>query len=113
MYMNDHATVGGTGISCSWRATDLLAMDTTGAEQVTMNFKDHVGDDDAPDKVVITCVAGASDTIDYNRRKAVMSTMAKLANSVNKQGHVVAFDTLNSINPNSADISSIAITLNS
>ena len=62
---------------------------------------------------MITCVAGADDTIDYNRRKAVMSTMARLANSVNKQGHVVAFDTLNSINPNSADISSIAITLNS
>jgi hypothetical protein len=39
--------------------------------------------------------------------------MVKLANSVNRDGYVVAFDTLNSVNPNSADIVSIAVTLNS
>ena len=113
MYFNDNATSNATGISTSWSSDSLLAIDTTGANVVTMYFKDQVNDEDAPDDVAITCTNGSTDQLDYTHRKGAMNTMVKLANSVNKGGHTVCFDTLNSINPNSDDIVSIAITMNS
>lgn len=113
MYFNDNATSDGTGISTSFNNDALLAMDTTGANAVTMYFEDHVGDNDAPDKVAITCTNGATDQLDYTHKKGAINTMVRLANSVNKGGHVVCFDTLNGINPNSTDIASVAITMNS
>ena len=115
MYFNDNATSDGTGISTSFNNNALLAIDTTGANEVTMYFEDQVGDNDAPDKVAITCTnaSPSDDQLDYAHRKGAISTMVSLANSVNKGGHVVCFDTLNNINPNSTDIASIAITMNS
>ena len=113
MYFNDHATSNGTGISTSWDSEALLAIDTTGANVVTMYFEDQFYDEDAPDDVAITCTNGATDQLDYTHRKGAMNTMVKLANSVNKSGHTVCFDTLNGINPNSTDIVSVAITMNS
>ena len=113
MYFIDTATSYGTGISTSFNNAALLAMDTTGAIAVTMYFEDHVVDNDAPDKVAITCTNGATDQLDYTHKKGAINTMVRLANSVNKGGHVVCFDTLNGINPNSTDIASVAITMNS
>ncbi len=112
MYFNDNATSNGTGISTSWNSDALLAMDTTGANAMTMYFEDQINDEDAPDDVAVTCTNGSTDQLDYTHRKGAMATMARLANSVNKSGHVVAFDTMRGINPNSTDIVSIAITMN-
>ena len=46
MYFNDNATSNGTGISTSWNSDALLAMDTTGANAMTIYFEDQINDDD-------------------------------------------------------------------
>ena len=114
MYFNDNATVNASSISVMLDSDNLAAIDTTAANVVTMYFTpDLAGDQDGPDDVAITCTNGATDQLDYTHRKSAMNSMVQLANSVNRNGYVTAFDTLNSINPNSTDIVSIAVTLNS
>ena len=114
MYFNDNATVNASAVSVMLDSNNLAAIDSTGVNEVTAWFaQDMVGDQDGPDDVVITCTNGATDQLDYEHRKGAINSMVKLANSRNRDGYVVAFDTLNSINPNSTDIVSIAVTLNS
>ena len=114
MYFNDNATVNASSISVMLDSNNLAAIDTTGANVVTMYFTpDLAGDQDGPDDVAITCTNGSTDQLDYTHRKGAINSMVKLANSRNKDGYVVAFDTLNGINPNSTDIASVAVTLNS
>lgn len=114
MYFNDNATVNASSISVMLNSNNLAAINTTGANVVTAYFaQDMVGDQDGPDDVAITCTNGSTDQLDYTHRKGAINTMVSLANSRNRDGYVVGFDALNGVNPNSADIASVAVTLNS
>jgi len=88
--------------------TNFLGMNTTGANTFTMFFKAWNGHNDAPDDIVATIVNG-TDAVDQTNRLAGMDAMVSKANTVNKQGFVVAFSEIENVKP--GGIASIVVTL--
>ena len=88
--------------------TNFLGMNTTGANTFTMFFKAWNGHVDAPDDIVATIVNG-TDAVDQTNRLAGMDAMVSKANTVNKQGFVVAFSEIENVKP--GGIASIVVTL--
>jgi len=89
-------------------SSSFLGMNTTGANTFTMFFKPWNGHVDAPDDIVATIVNG-TDTVDQTNRLAGMDAMVSKANTVNKQGFVVAFSEIENVKP--GGIASIVVTL--
>tara|TARA_R110002072_G_scaffold124366_2_gene259848 strand:+ start:354 stop:683 length:330 start_codon:yes stop_codon:yes gene_type:complete len=94
-----------------YRADNLLSMNSTAAGVVDVYFKSWNGHGDGPDDVELTVVSSGDDEADRVNRLAAMDAIVSKANTVNKQGFVVAFSEIENIKP--GGISSIAMSLNS
>ena len=105
------ATVNGTDDINMYRSDNLLAMDSTAAGVVTMYFRawnEHV---DAPDDIALTVTSSGDDNDDRINRLAAIDAMVDKANTINRQGYVVAYSENENVKP--GGISSIAVTLDS
>ena len=111
MIFNMAATVNGTDDINMYRSDNLLAMDSTAAGVVTMYFRawnEHV---DAPDDIALTVTSSGDDNDDRINRLAAIDAMVDKANTINRQGYVVAYSENENVKP--AGISSVAVTLDS
>ena len=97
MYFNmaDPVASGWVDDGNMYPTTNFLGMNTTGANTFTMFFKAWNG----------------TDAVDQTNRLAGMDAMVSKANTVNKQGFVVAFSEIENVKP--GGIASIAVTLDS
>ena len=112
MYFNmaDPVASGWVDDGNMYPTTNFLGMNTTGANTFTMFFKAWNGHNDAPDDIVAT-IENGTDAVDQTNRLAGMDAMVSKANTVNKQGFVVAFSEIENVKP--GGIASIAVTLDS
>ena len=110
MYFNmaDPVASGWVDDGNMYPTTNFLGMNTTGANTFTMFFKAWNGHNDAPDDIACTIVNG-TDAVDQTNRLAGMDAMVSKANTVNKQGFVVAFSEIENVKP--GGIASIVVTL--
>lgn len=111
MIFNMAATVNGTDDINMYRSDNLLAMDSTAAGVVTMYFRawnEHV---DAPDDIALTVTSSGDDNDDRINRLAAIDAMVDKANTINRQGYVVAYSENENVKP--GGISSVAVTLDS
>ena len=111
MIFNMAATVNGTDDINMYRSDNLLAMDSTAAGVVTMYFRawnEHV---DAPDDISLTVTSSGDDNDDRINRLAAIDAMVDKANTINRQGYVVAYSENENVKP--GGISSVAVTLDS
>ena len=86
-------------------------MDSTAAGVVTMYFRawnEHV---DAPDDIALTVTSSGDDNDDRINRLAAIDAMVDKANTINRQGYVVAYSENEKVKP--GGISSVAVTLDS
>ena len=109
LYFNDHATINALGISTTFPSDRLLSMHTTGANVITVCFNDMDNDGDDNDHVALTLTNESTNLLDSATRRRIMNVMARLANSISRDGFTNVTDTLNSIHAD-ADILSSAIT---
>jgi hypothetical protein len=84
-------------------------MDSTAAGVVTMYFKGWNNHLDAPDDIALTVTSSGNDDSDRVNRVAAIDAMVSKANTINKQGHVVAYSEIENVKP--GGISAIAVTL--
>ena len=99
MIFNQAATVNGTDDINMYNSDNLLGMDSTAAATVTMYFRawnEHV---DAPDDIALTVVSSGDDEADRDNRVAAMNAMVSAANTVNKNGYVVAWSENEDVKP--------------
>ena len=99
MIFNKAATVDGTDDINMYDSDNLLAMDSTAAGVVTMYFRawnEHV---DAPDDIALTVVSSGDDEADRNNRIAAMDAMVSKANTINRDGYVVAWSENENVKP--------------
>ena len=110
MYFNmaDPVASGWVDDGNMYPTTNFLGMNSTGANVFTMFFKAWNGHNDAPDDIACTIVNG-TDAVDQTNRLAGMDDMVSKANTINKQGHVVAYSDIENVKP--GGISAIAVTL--
>ena len=111
MIFNMAATANGTDDINMYRSDNLLAMDSTAAGVVTMYFRawnEHV---DAPDDIALTVTSSGDDNDDRINRLAAIDAMVDKANTINRQGYVVAYSENENVKP--GGISSVAVTLDS
>ena len=111
MIFNQAATVNGTDDINMYNSDNLLGMDSTGANTVTMYFRawnEHV---DAADVIALTVANEATDVADRTNRWAAMDAMASAANTINKNGYVVAWSENENVKP--GGITAAAPTLDS
>ena len=110
MYFNmaDPVASSWTDDGNMYPTSSFLGMNTTGANTFTMFFKAWNGHADAPDDIVATITNG-DDDVDQTNRLAGMDAMVSKANTVNKQGFVVAYSEIENVKP--GGIASIAVTL--
>lgn len=100
MYFNmaDPVASSWTDDGNMYPTSSFLSMNTTGANAFTMFFKAWNGHADAPDDIVATITNG-TDAVDQTNRLAGMDAMVSKANTVNKQGFVVAFSEIENVKP--------------
>ena len=99
MIFNQAATVNGTDDINMYNSENLLGMDSTGANTVTMYFRawnEHV---DAADVIALTVANESTDVADRTNRWAAMDAMASSANTINKNGYVVAWSENENVKP--------------
>ena len=109
MIFNAAATVNGTDDINMYNSTDLLGMDSTGAGVVTMYLKPAINHSDAPDDIALTVVSSGTDDEDRINRLAAIDAMVEKANTINKDGFVVAYSENENVKP--GGITGIAVTL--
>ena len=99
MIFNQAATVNGTDEINMYNSDNLLGMDSTAAATVTMYFRawnEHV---DACDVIALTVDASGDDEADRDNRITAMNAMVSAANTVNKNGYVVAWSENENVKP--------------
>ena len=99
MIFNQAATVNGTDDINMYDSDNLLAMDSTAAGVVTMYFRawnEHV---DAPDDIALTVTSSGDDDDDRTNRVAAIDAMVSKANTINKDGYVVAWSENENVKP--------------
>ena len=99
MIFNQAATVNGTDDINMYNSDNLLGMDSTGANTVTMYFRawnEHV---DAADVIALTVANEATDVADRTNRWTSMNAMVSAANTINKNGYVVAWSENEDVKP--------------
>ena len=99
MIFNQAATVNGTDDINMYDSDNLLAMDSTAAGVVTMYFRawnEHV---DAADVIALTVDASGDDAADRTNRWTAMNAMVSAANTINKDGYVVAWSENENVKP--------------
>ena len=109
LYFNDHATINALGIATTFPADRLLSMHTTGANAITVCFKDMDNDGDDNDHVALTLTNESTNLLDSQTRRRVMNVMARLANAISRDGFTNVTDTINGVHAD-AKILSSAIT---
>ena len=111
MIFNQAATVNGTDDINMYNSDNLLGMDSTAAATVTMYFRawnEHV---DAADVISLTVDASVDDAADRTNRWTAMNAMVSAANTINKNGYVVAWSENENVKP--GGITAAAPTLDS
>ena len=82
LYFNDHATINALGIATTIPSDRLLSMHTTGANIITVCFKDMDNDGDDNDHVALTLTNESTNLLDSATRRRVMNVMARLAKTL-------------------------------
>ena len=99
MIFNQAAIVNGTNDINMYRSDNLLAMDSRGAGEVKMYFRawnEHV---DAPDRIALTVTSSGDDEADRVNRVTAIDAMVSKANTINKNGYVVAWSENENVKP--------------
>jgi len=106
LYFNDHATINALGISTTIPSDRLLSMHSTGANIITVCFNDMDNDGDDNDHVALTVTNESSNLLDSQTRRRVMNVMARLANTISRDGFTNVTDTLNGVHADAKIVSS-------
>ena len=86
-------------------------MNSTAAGTVTMYFRAWNEHGDAPDDIALTVVSSGDDEADRTNRWTAMNAMVSAANTINKNGYVVAWSENENVKP--GGITAAAPTLDS
>lgn len=106
LYFNDHATINALGIATTFPADRLLSMHTTHANKIMICFKDMDNDGNDNDHVELTLTDESTDLADSQTRRRVMNVIARLANTINRDGFTNVTDTINGIHADEKILSS-------
>ena len=109
LYFNDHATINALGVATTFPSDRLIGMHTTGANEITIAFQDMDHDNNDEDLVALTLTNESTNLLDSQTRRRVMNVMARLANTISRDGFTNVTDTINGVHAD-AKILSSAIT---
>ena len=106
LYFNDHATINALGIATTFPSDRLISMHTTGANAITVCFFDMDNDGNDNDHVALTLTDESTNLLDSQTRRRVMNVMARLANTISRDGFTNVTDTINNVHADEKILSS-------